>query len=108
MRTRPTGATLVADPGPHNRVPAYAPAVLDRLEGRRIAITGVTGQVAAPVARALAADNHVIGLARFSDPAAREALEAAGIECCPVDLTRPELGAVPAEVDHVLHFAVTR
>jgi nucleoside-diphosphate-sugar epimerase len=82
--------------------------VPDRLEGRRIAITGVTGQVAMPVARALATDNHVIGVARFSDPAARSDLEAAGVECCSVDLTKPDLTAVPADVDHVLHFAVTR
>ena len=80
----------------------------DRIEGRRIAITGVTGQVAAPVARAFAAANQVIGLARFSDAAARADLEAAGVECCPVDLTKPDLSAVPTDVDHVLHFAVTR
>jgi nucleoside-diphosphate-sugar epimerase len=79
-----------------------------RLEGRRIAITGVTGQVAAPVARALAGTSHVVGLARFSDPAAREELEASGVECCAVDLTKPDLSGVPADVDHVLHFAVTR
>ena len=78
------------------------------LTGRAIAITGVTGQVAAPVARAMAADNHVIGLARFSDPAARVELEAAGVECHPVDLTKPDLTGVPSEVDHVLHFAVTK
>jgi nucleoside-diphosphate-sugar epimerase len=82
--------------------------VAERLEGLRIAITGVTGQVAKPLARALAADNHVIGLARFADAAARAELEAAGVECCPVDLTKPDLSAVPADVDHVLHLAVTK
>jgi UDP-glucuronate 4-epimerase len=78
------------------------------LHGRRIAITGVTGQVAMPVARALAPGNEVVGLARFSDAGARADLEAAGVECCPVDLTKPDLRAVPAGVDHVLHFAVTK
>lgn len=89
-----------------------APEVVP-LSGRRIAITGVTGQVAAPIARALAVDNEVIGLARFSDAAARASLEAAGVDCRVVDLTRggPEasgVAAVPADVDHVLHFAVTK
>jgi nucleoside-diphosphate-sugar epimerase len=78
------------------------------MERRRIVVTGVTGQVAMPVARALAADNHVIGIARFANQAARDELEAAGIECCPVDLTRPDLAGVPSDVDHVLHFAVTK
>jgi nucleoside-diphosphate-sugar epimerase len=78
------------------------------MHGRRIVVTGVTGQVAMPVARALAADNHVIGIARFANPAARDELEGVGIECCPVDLTKPDLGAVPNDVDHVLHFAVTK
>ncbi|KAA1249976.1 hypothetical protein F0Q45_12210 [Mycobacterium simiae] len=37
----------------------------------KILITGVTGQVAAPVARALAAGNEVWGVARFANPDAR-------------------------------------
>ncbi len=82
------------------------------LTGRRIAITGVTGQVAEPLALALAVDNEIIGLARFRDEATRSRLESAGIDCRSVDLTRPELpevlAEVPADVDHVLHFAVTK
>lgn len=76
--------------------------------GRRIVITGVTGQVAAPIALALAAGNDVIGLARFADPAARARLAAGGVDCRVVDLTRVDLTAVPRDVDHVLHFAVTK
>jgi nucleoside-diphosphate-sugar epimerase len=79
-----------------------------QLIDRTIAMTGVTGQVAAPVARALAAGNRVIGLARFSDATARADLEAAGVNCHQVDLTNPDLREVPAAVDHVLHFAVTK
>ena len=84
--------------------PDHAPPLV----GRRIAITGVTGQVAESVAVGLAADNEVIGLARFRDAEARARLEAAGVACHPVDFTMPDLSAVPAEVDHVLHFAVTK
>ena len=82
--------------------------VIAPLSGRRLVITGATGQVATSLAVALAADNEVIGLARFTDAAAREQLEAVGVECHVVDLTRPDLSKVPAEVDHVLHFAVTK
>lgn len=87
---------------------AYDPTVSQGLTGLRIAITGVTGQVAAPIARALARENHVIGLARFSDAAARADLETLGVDCRIVDLCRPDLSDVPSDVDHVLHFAVTR
>lgn len=78
------------------------------LSGRRLVVTGCTGQVGGAVTRALAADNDVIGLARFADPAARSALETLGVRCVPVDLARPDLTAVPTDVDHVLHFAVTK
>ena len=54
-------------------------ADLPDLKGKRILVTGVTGMVAAPVAKALAADNTVFGAARLKDPAAREALEAQGV-----------------------------
>ena len=47
------------------------------MRGSKILITGPTGQVAAPIARALAADNEVWGIARFSDPSARDGLEKA-------------------------------
>ena len=51
----------------------------NELSGRKIVITGVTGQVARPLATALARDNEVYGAARFTDGAARAALEAAGV-----------------------------
>ena len=38
----------------------------DTLQGSTIVVTGVTGQVARPLALALARDNRVIGAARFS------------------------------------------
>ena len=42
-------------------------------------ITGVTGQVARPLAISLARDNDVVGAARFTDGTARQELEAAGV-----------------------------
>lgn len=72
-------------------------------------MTGVTGQVAHPIAVALAAQgNEVFGVARFKDAAARERLEASGVTCVPVNLAEGDFTAVPADVDHVLHFAVIK
>lgn len=78
------------------------------LTDKRIVVTGPTGIVGSPMAKALAADNHVIGLARFSDPAAKAELEAAGVECHSVNFVDPDLSAVPADVDVVINLAVTK
>ena len=71
-------------------------------------ITGVTGQVAETVASALAAQHEVIGLARFTDAAARDRLEALGVRCIPTDLVRATFDDVPTGADAVLNFAVTK
>ncbi len=76
--------------------------------GEKILITGPTSQVAFPIVRALAADNQVLGLARFSkdgDAARVEALGAKAIRC---DLASGELAEVPEDVDLVLNFAVVK
>ena len=78
------------------------------LHDTRVLVTGATGQVALPVALALATDNDVIALARFKDAAKREQLEAAGIQCVAVDLARGDLDGVPADVDYVCNFAVVK
>jgi nucleoside-diphosphate-sugar epimerase len=78
------------------------------LSGKSIVITGVTGQVAEPVAVALAGYNQVVGAARFRDDAARLRLEAAGVRCVPIDLVSGDVGALPADADYVLNFAVAK
>lgn len=78
------------------------------LPGARILVTGPTGQVALPVALALAQENEVIGLARFRDPAARARLEAAGVTCIEANLADGDFRAVPADVDYVLNLAVVK
>lgn len=78
------------------------------LRGATVVVVGVTGQVAEPVATALAADNTVVGGARFRDQAARDRLEAAGVSCVPVDLMGGELSGLPEDADYVLNFAVTK
>src|SRR5580700_3913153 len=78
------------------------------LQGKKIVITGVTGQVARPLALALARDNEVHGGARFSNPEARAALEEAGVRCVPIDLVAGDVAGLPADADYVLHFAVAK
>jgi UDP-glucuronate 4-epimerase len=78
------------------------------LRGEKVVVTGVTGQVAEPLAVALAADNDVFGAARFTDPAAEARLRAAGVRCLRVDLASGDLGELPADADVVLHFAVSK
>jgi UDP-glucuronate 4-epimerase len=68
----------------------------------------VTGQVAESVATALAADNTVIGLARFNDAAARERLEAAGVECVVADLVSADFSDVTTGADALVNFAVVK
>jgi nucleoside-diphosphate-sugar epimerase len=79
-----------------------------RLQGAKVVVTGVTGQVGGPVARALAPDNDVYGAARFRDDAARRQLEEAGVHCVAIDLATGDIDGLPADADHVLHFAVTK
>jgi UDP-glucuronate 4-epimerase len=81
---------------------------LDSISGSKVVVTGVTGQVARPLALALARDNVVYGAARFTNAEARDALESAGVHCVPVDLVAGDVTGLPADADYVLHFAVAK
>lgn len=78
------------------------------LDGAKVLVTGATGQVGLPVATRLAERNEVWAAARFSDPDARERLEAAGVRCVTADLGDGRLDGVPSDADHVLHLAVSK
>jgi len=78
------------------------------LTGKRIVVTGPTGQVALPVTLALAEQNEVIGLARFRDAAARARLEEAGVTCVETNLAAGDFSGVPGDVDYVLNLAVVK
>jgi len=78
------------------------------MKGTRIVITGATGQVGLPVAKALAQDNDVWAAARFSNADARSKLEAAGVKCAPIDFATGDLAAIPDDVDYCIHLAVSR
>ena len=78
------------------------------MRGAKILITGPTGQVATPIARALAAGNEVWGIARFNDVTSCEGLEKAGIRCQTVDLATGDFTGLPSDFDCVLNMAVAK
>ena len=67
----------------------------------KILVTGLTGQVARPVAPDLAQRNEVWGIARFSKPELREQLEAGGVRCETLDLEQGDFSSLPTDFDVV-------
>jgi nucleoside-diphosphate-sugar epimerase len=78
------------------------------VRGFKILVTGATGQVAVPVAKALADENEVWGIARFTDNAARKGLESAGVRCEPVNLAQGDFSTLPSDFDYVINLAVAK
>ncbi len=78
------------------------------MRGSKILITGASGQVAVPIALALAADNEVWGIARFTDAAARERLEKAGVRCEAVNMAAGDFTGLPQDFDYVLNLGVAK
>ncbi len=78
------------------------------MRGAKILITGVTGQVATPIATALAVDNEVWGVARFNNAQARQQLEQAGVRCETVNLADGDFSALPTDFDYVVNMAVAK
>ncbi len=78
------------------------------MHGSKILITGPTGQVATPIAEALAVDNEVWGIARFTNAAAREGLEKAGVRCQTVNLAAGDFDSLPTDFDYVINLAVAK
>jgi nucleoside-diphosphate-sugar epimerase len=76
------------------------------LDGEKILITGVSGRIALPIARALAERNEVWGVARFTNPAARKRLEAVGVRAVQLDISSSEFDSLPDDFTYVFHAAV--
>jgi nucleoside-diphosphate-sugar epimerase len=78
------------------------------IQNAKILLTGPTSQVALPLARELAKQHRVTGLARFSNPDARKQLEDAGVVCAAIDLAGESLADLDTDFDYVLHFGVVK
>ena len=68
-------------------------------------VTGATGRIGFPIARALARDHTVYGLARCSNPGDEGRLRRAGIEPIVTDIAETDLGSLPSSLTHVFHAA---
>jgi len=75
------------------------------LSGEKILITGPAGQIAFPLARYLAADNEVWGIARFSDGGSRARVDALGVTTRMCDLSSGDFTDVPDDFTYVVHLA---
>jgi UDP-glucuronate 4-epimerase len=79
------------------------------ITNQRILVTGVTGWVAGPLAKSLAAQgNTVFGAARFAEFEQRLPFEDAGVRTVSLDLGELQLDEVPEGLDLVAHFAVSK
>lgn len=76
------------------------------LDSEKILITGATGKIAFPLARALAQRNEVWGAARLRDPGDRARLAAAGVTPVALDMATGDFGALPDDFTYVFHAAV--
>lgn len=77
------------------------------LEAEKILITGATGKIAFPIARALAAaGNEVWGAARLKDATAREKLVEAGVKPIALDVGAGEFSTLPEDFSYAFHAAV--
>jgi UDP-glucuronate 4-epimerase len=83
-------------------------SVADTTPKKKILITGATGQVARPIAEALASENEVWALGRFGTLGVEEELHAKGVRTWRWDMGRDSLAGLPTDFTHVFHSAVRR
>lgn len=76
------------------------------LDGEKILITGATGKIAFPIARALAGNNEVWGAARLRSAADREKLTGIGLKPVALDLSAGDFSSLPDDFSYVFHAAV--
>ncbi len=75
------------------------------MEGQKVLFIGGQGPVSAPVLRALAPDNDVYAMARFTNPEVKTKLESIGVTCIKHDLFDPP-DDLPTGFDYVNFSAV--
>jgi UDP-glucuronate 4-epimerase len=75
------------------------------LQGHKILLTGITGQVGGALAKSLGPHNDVWGIARFSQPGTREQAESHGLKTVLGDLSKSEFDELPSNFDYVIHSA---
>jgi nucleoside-diphosphate-sugar epimerase len=71
----------------------------------RVLVTGATGRIGFPLARALAGRHEVYGLARCRDEAERTRLLEVGVTPIAADIATMDLRQLPPGITHVFHAA---
>jgi UDP-glucuronate 4-epimerase len=75
------------------------------VQGQKVLFVGGQGPVSAPALRALAPDNDVFVMARFSNPETREQLDAIGVTCIRHDIFE-SFDDLPDDFDYVYDTAL--
>ena len=75
------------------------------LSGEKILITGPAGRIAFGLARSLAANNEVWGIARFSAAETRAKVEAVGVTTRTLDIASGQFDGLPSDFTYLLHIA---
>jgi len=75
------------------------------LSGERILVTGAAGQIGLPMARHLARENEVWGVARFRSEGSKARVAAAGVTPLCLDLAAGDYGDLPGDFTYVVHLA---
>lgn len=75
------------------------------LSDEKILITGPAGRIAFGIAESLVGDNDVWGVARFGDPATREAVESIGVTTRTADIASGRFTDLPTDFTFLLHIA---
>ncbi|MCX2976788.1 NAD-dependent epimerase/dehydratase family protein [Candidatus Marimicrobium litorale] len=79
------------------------------LSGKKILVTGPTGQVALPLVEQVSSIADVYALARFRQPEQREQIERLGATALQADLAdSTSLTGLPDDFDYVMNFAVVK
>lgn len=76
------------------------------LDSEKVLITGATGKIAFPIARALALRNEVWGAARLRDPADHMRLADIGVTPVALDMSTGDFSSLPDDFTYVFHAAV--
>ncbi len=75
------------------------------LKDEKILITGPAGRIAFPLARSLASENEVWGVARFSAPGSRARVESIGVTTRVLDIADAAFEELPNDFTYLLHLA---
>lgn len=73
------------------------------MKGQKILVVGATGLIGCPLAKKLAKENQVYGLARFSKKGLKEELDKHGITSIEMDVAGGDFRVLPSDFDYVFN-----